>query len=126
MAWDTFYINSRDGKTPYSDFFVRELMPFIERTYRIRATRATRGITGFSMGGFGAMRMAFLHPELFGSVSSHSGAMMRDPPQPVTAMMSPGNAVAEIFEKAFGNPIDRPFWFRNSPYVAGSAECAGD
>jgi S-formylglutathione hydrolase FrmB len=116
-GWDTFYINSRDGRTPYSDFFVRELMPFIERTYRIRATRATRGITGFSMGGFGALRMAFLHPELFGSVSSHSGAIIRDPPQPVAAMVSPGNVAAEIFEKTFGNPIDRQFWFRNSPYV---------
>ncbi len=123
-AWDTFYVNSRNGRTPYSDFFVREFMPFIERTYRIRATRATRGITGFSMGGFGALRMAFLHPELFGSVSSHSAAMMRDPPQPVTALVSPGNFSAEIFEKTFGNPIDRPFWFRNSPYALARKNAA--
>src|SRR3974390_715776 len=33
-GWDTFYVNSRDGKTPYGDFFVREFIPFIERTYR--------------------------------------------------------------------------------------------
>jgi S-formylglutathione hydrolase FrmB len=116
-AWDTFYINSRDGRTPYSDFFLQEFMPFIERTYRIRATRTARGITGFSMGGYGALRMGFAHPELFGSVSSHSGALVRDPPQPVSAIVSPGNLAAEIFEKVFGNPIDRNFWFRNSPYV---------
>jgi len=116
-GWDTFYINSRDGRTPYSDFFVREFMPYIERSYRIRATRATRGITGFSMGGFGALRMAFLHPELFSSVSSHSGAIMRDPPQPLTPLASGGNPAVELFEKTFGNPIARQFWFRNSPYV---------
>ena len=116
-AWDTFYINSRDGRTPYSDFFLQEFMPFIECSYRIRATRTARGITGFSMGGYGALRMALAHPDLFGSVSSHSGALVRDPPQPVSAIVSPGNMVVEIFEKVFGNPIDRNFWFRNSPYV---------
>lgn len=116
-AWDTFYINSRDGRTPYSDFFLREFMPFVERTYRIQATRAARGITGFSMGGYGALRMAFAHPELFGSVSSHSGVLVRDPPQPVSAMVSPGNLASEVFGKVFGNPIDRDLWYRNSPYV---------
>jgi enterochelin esterase family protein len=116
-AWDTFYINSRDGKTPYSDFFLHEFMPYIERTYRIQGTRATRGITGFSMGGYGALRFAFLHPELFGSVSAHSAAIIRDPPRPVSAIQSPGNFVSEVLEKTFGDPIDRPFWFHNSPYV---------
>ena len=84
-GWDTFYINSRDGKTPYSDFFLREFIPFIEHTYRVRTERAARGITGFSMGGYGALRMAFAHPELFGSVSAHSGALMRAPPHGVSA-----------------------------------------
>jgi S-formylglutathione hydrolase FrmB len=116
-AWDTFYINSKDGRTPYSDFFLTEFMPYIERTYRIRATRATRGITGFSMGGYGALRFAFAHPELFGSVSSHSAALFRDPPRPVSAIESPGNVVAETLEKTYGDPINRSFWFRNSPYV---------
>ena len=35
---------------------------FIEHTYRVRPERAARGITGFSMGGYGALRMAFSHP----------------------------------------------------------------
>jgi len=61
-GWDTFYINSRDGKTLYGDFFLREFMPFIERTYRVRAGRAARGISGFSMGGYGALRIGFRSP----------------------------------------------------------------
>jgi S-formylglutathione hydrolase FrmB len=116
-AWDTFYINSRDGKTPYSDFFLREFMPYVERTYRIQGTRLTRGITGFSMGGYGALRFAFLHPELFGSVSAHSAAIVRDPPNSVKGMPSPGNFVSEVLGKTFGNPIDRQFWIQNSPFV---------
>jgi S-formylglutathione hydrolase FrmB len=123
-AWDTFYMNSRDGQTPYSDFFLREFMPYIERTYRFQGTRVTRGITGFSMGGYGALRFAFLHPELFGSVSSHSAAMVRDPPDAVSAIQSPGNFVSEVLGKTFGDPINRQYWFQNSPYVLARKNAA--
>ncbi len=121
---DTFYINSRDGKTPYSDFFLREFIPFIERSYRIRAERATRGISGFSMGGYGALRTAFAHPELFGSVSSHSGALMRLPPQWVGAVSSSGNPAARLLASVFGDPIDRKFWDLNSPFILARRNAA--
>jgi S-formylglutathione hydrolase FrmB len=123
-GWDTFYINSRDGKTPYSDFFVREFIPFVERTYRVRGERAGRGITGFSMGGYGALRMAFAHPELFGSASAHSGALMREPPRGVSAGASSGNLAAGLLAKVFGNPIDTQFWDLNSPFVLARKNAA--
>jgi S-formylglutathione hydrolase FrmB len=121
---DTFYINSRDGKTPYSDFFLREFIPFIERTYRVRTERTTRGITGFSMGGYGALRTAFAHPELFGSVSAHSAALMQAPPQVVTAAGPAGNIAAELLANVFGNPIDVKFWDLNSPFVLARKNAA--
>jgi S-formylglutathione hydrolase FrmB len=121
---DTFYINSRDGNTPYSDFFLREFIPLIERTYRVRPERAARGITGFSMGGYGALRMAFAHPELFGSVSAHSGALMREPPRGVTAGASSGNLAALLLAKVFGDPIDRKFWDLNSPFLLARKNAA--
>jgi S-formylglutathione hydrolase FrmB len=121
---DTFYINSRDGKTPYSDFFVREFIPHIEHTYRARTERAERGITGFSMGGYGALRTAFGYPELFGSVSAHSAAIMRVPLQGVGAVASSGNPAAELITNIFGNPIDRSFWDLNSPYVLARKNAA--
>jgi S-formylglutathione hydrolase FrmB len=123
-GWDTFYINSRDGKTPYGDFFLREFLPFVERTYRVRTERAAHGITGFSMGGYGALRMAFGHPELFGSVSAHSGALMRAPPQGVNAGASSGNLAAQLLAKVFGNPIDLKFWNLNSPFVLARKNAA--
>jgi len=106
-GWDAFYINSRDGKTLYGDFFLREFLPFIERAYRVRAERAARGITGFSMGGYGALRIGFAHPELFGSVSAHSAALMRDPPQGVNAGASGGNLAAMILTNVSGIPSTR-------------------
>jgi S-formylglutathione hydrolase FrmB len=121
---DTFYVNSEDGKTLYEDFFLHEFVPFIERTYRVRTGRAERGITGFSMGGFGALHLAFAHPELFGSVSAHSAALMRVPPAGVEAGASTGSLPARVLTHVFGNPIDRKFWDLNSPFVLARKNAA--
>src|SRR3984893_10702637 len=120
----TFYINSRDGKSLYGDFFLREFIPFIDRTYRVRTERAARGITGFSMGGYGALRIAFAHPEMFGSVSAHSAALMREPPEGVDAGASSGNVAAQLLASVFGSPIDRKFWDLNSPFLLAQKNAA--
>lgn len=51
------------------DVFVKELIPHIDRTYRTIATRAGRGLEGFSQGGRGTTRIMFRHPELFCSAA---------------------------------------------------------
>jgi S-formylglutathione hydrolase FrmB len=104
----TFYINSADGRVRYSDFFIREFIPYIESHYSIRRERSARAISGFSMGGYGALRFAFAHPELFSSVSAQSAALIVEPPQP---------AESGPLGMAFGNPIDVPHWDQNSPFV---------
>ena len=123
-AWDTFYIDSQDGKTLYGQFFLREFMPYIEKTYRVRVGRAERGITGFSMGGYGALRIAFANPELFGSVSAHSAALVRQPPMAVAAGASTGDPAAQLLIRVFGNPIDTKFWDLNSPFVLAHKNAA--
>ena len=75
----TFYINSADKKVLYSDFFLHEFLPSIEKKYSIRKDRKNRAISGVSMGGYGALRFAFAHPELFGSVSAQSPHWCRNP-----------------------------------------------
>jgi hypothetical protein len=61
----SFYINAKDGKERYEDFLVQEFFPFIEKHYRVSPGRANRAISGISMGGFGALHLAFRHPQLF-------------------------------------------------------------
>mgnify|MGYP000491674596 FL=1 len=51
------------------DVFVKEVIPHIDATYRTFATRAKRGLQGFSQGGRGTTRIMFKHPELFGSTA---------------------------------------------------------
>ncbi len=47
------------------DVFIKELIPHIEKTYRVHARREARGIEGFSQGGRGTTRITFKHPHLF-------------------------------------------------------------
>jgi S-formylglutathione hydrolase FrmB len=111
-----FYVNSRDGRNRYEDFFLREFIPAIERGYRIRAERAARGIAGISMGGYGALRFAFKHPERFVSVSAHAAALMEDLPRgaATAGRLSPG---LNILGDAFGSPIDTTYYRQQSPFT---------
>ncbi|HET9838495.1 MAG TPA: alpha/beta hydrolase-fold protein, partial [Candidatus Angelobacter sp.] len=68
---NSFYINSRDGHVLYEDFFVREFVPQMERRFRISNSRSGRAIEGVSMGGYGALRLAFKYPQMFVSVGAH-------------------------------------------------------
>lgn len=64
-AWDTWYINQYDGKAPYEDMFFEELIPYMEKTYRIRSNKESRAIAGLSMGGYGSFLYSLHHPDMF-------------------------------------------------------------
>jgi S-formylglutathione hydrolase FrmB len=112
----SFYINSQDGRVPYESFLIKEFLPFIETHYRIGAGRRNRGITGVSMGGYGALRLAFRYPQLFGSVSAHSAALIEKLPH-AELDSSSEDIVQRALGKAFGTPFDRAFWDRNNPFT---------
>jgi S-formylglutathione hydrolase FrmB len=69
----TFYKDSADGKLPAETLIIRELIPYIDATYRTIASRAGRAIEGFSMGGRGATRLAMKYPEMFCSLHNQAG-----------------------------------------------------
>jgi enterochelin esterase-like enzyme len=61
------YFNSIDGTWPYEDFFFNELIPHVEKVYRIKGEKRFRAIAGLSMGGGGSFMYALHHPEMFSS-----------------------------------------------------------
>jgi S-formylglutathione hydrolase FrmB len=111
----SFYVNSADGTVLYSDFFLKEFIPHIESKYRVRAGREGRAIGGISMGGYGALRFAFAHPELFSSVSAQSAALFTESPQQLDAAASSG--LSGVLSSVFGHPIDVPHWNANNPFL---------
>ena len=92
----SFYINSPGDKLRYSDFFLQEFMPYIESKYRVRPGRKGRAITGVSMGGYGALRFAFAHPELFSAVSAQSAALITQTPQELSDAGQSGTPLGRL------------------------------
>jgi S-formylglutathione hydrolase FrmB len=110
----TFFINSADGKIRYEDFLTKEFMPQMEKKYRVDRVRARRGITGVSMGGFGALRLAFQYPQKFAAVSAQMPALLPEIPANFAAG-GPGSPAAMMGD-VFGNPINRTYFERNNVF----------
>lgn len=77
-GYNSYYSNTFDGEFPYMDMFIKELIPHIDETFRTVADRQHRAITGYSMGGFGAMVLAHRHPETFGMSAPMSISLCTD------------------------------------------------
>jgi S-formylglutathione hydrolase FrmB len=124
-AGASFYINSHDGKRRYEDFFLQEFMPGVEKRYRARAGRGSRGIAGISMGGYGALHLAFRHPQLFAAVGAHSAALLEKLPN-ISAQNSRQMSQLRVLGDAFGSPFDPAFWNQNDPLtIASKSNLAG-
>lgn len=75
------YFNDPKGEWKYEDFFFEELMPHVEKKFRIKSERRYRAISGLSMGGGGTFMYALHHPELFSSacpLSAYTGPITED------------------------------------------------
>ncbi len=70
----SFYSNTIFGN--WEDFTAFDLVKYMDANYRTIPVKESRGITGHSMGGYGAMKIAMHHPEIFSSIYALSpGAM---------------------------------------------------
>jgi hypothetical protein len=63
----SFYSNSELFGN-WEDFTSFDLVNYMDNNYRTIARMESRGITGHSMGGYGALKISMHHPEIFSSV----------------------------------------------------------
>lgn len=116
--------SSAHGK--YETHVIRELVPWIDRTYRTKASREHRTVLGKSSGGFGAIVLGLRHPDVFGSLADHSGdsafeyCYLPDFPAVVRAISKHGSIEAwyRAFVKA---PKKSHDWLKVSNIVAMAA-----
>ena len=100
-ADSSWYINSYDAKEKYEDFFIKELMPTVEKNYRIKAEKKYRGVAGLSMGGYGTLIYALKYPELFAACAPLSAAVLDD-----NAMLNmDDNGWANTFGQLYGRGL---------------------
>ncbi|MBN1121678.1 MAG: hypothetical protein JXJ17_11420 [Anaerolineae bacterium] len=67
----SFYTNSPVTGN-WEDFIVNDVVEYVDSHYRTIPNAESRGIAGHSMGGYGALNLAMLHPDVFGAVYSMS------------------------------------------------------
>ena len=75
-AWTSYggsqFLNS-SGTGRYLDYLCDEVVEFVDARYPTIADRDHRGIAGKSSGGYGAMVVPMLRPDVFGALASHAG-----------------------------------------------------
>jgi S-formylglutathione hydrolase FrmB len=75
-AWTSYggsqFVDS-SSTGPYMSYLCDEVVAFVDERYPTRAHRDHRGLTGKSSGGYGAMVVPMLRPDVFGALASHAG-----------------------------------------------------
>jgi S-formylglutathione hydrolase FrmB len=66
------YVNST-ATGNYEDYVTREIVPYVDETFRTIDDRGARAVMGKSSGGYGSLIMGMRHADLFGMVCSTSG-----------------------------------------------------
>ena len=114
-----FYSNSYDGGSRCEDYICRDLIREIEGNFRVQPDRRTRALGGTSMGGYGALKIAMKHPQLFGSVAAGSPIVFLGDDPLATIPVGPGRGsrFRERFSRVFGDPVRREHWRQNSVEV---------
>jgi len=72
---DGWYIDSPVRTGDRYQAYVEEVVDVADRRYRLSPRRESRGLSGWSMGGYGAMRLAEARPEEFGAVAPVIGLL---------------------------------------------------
>ena len=72
----SYYTNSAERpQDRYEDYIVHDLISDVESKFPVAAGRSNRAIVGVSMGGFGAVKLALRHPEMFAFAAGISPAI---------------------------------------------------
>ncbi|MCB9879552.1 MAG: prolyl oligopeptidase family serine peptidase [Planctomycetes bacterium] len=99
------------------DLLVGDLLADVQKRFRVATDRAHRAVMGCSAGGFGALKLALRHPDLFGAVAVHSAAILPADPAELSGMTESVvmRALRGDLEKELGNPIDKDKWAEQMP-----------
>ena len=113
-----------DGATDRAEAaFMQELLPWVERRYKVATGRGSRSIGGQSMGGYGALRLALKYPDRFCGAMILSPAIY-DPLPPatsasrLTSQFARSGKFDETLWKSLNYPALLPAYQRGTERVA--------
>jgi S-formylglutathione hydrolase len=121
-AGRSLYMNYRDGSQKWESFITDDLLSHMRLNYPVTKTREKTLITGVSMGGMGALRIAFRRPDLFAGVAAMEPGIE---PALTYGDIMPRDRFwrnQDLFERIFGDPVDEAYWADNNPATIASRD----
>lgn len=97
-----------DRKENMETAVIEDLIPDVERTFKVIVARDGRAVAGYSMGGFGALRFSFKHPEMFAAAGLLSPAIYEPEPPPNSAARRVGVFGADEFDAQVWKQLNYP------------------
>lgn len=70
-----YFDSPKVANSKYETYVSKELVEWVDKSYKTKANKSNRAITGLSMGGHGALYLAFKHQDVFGVAGSMSGGV---------------------------------------------------
>ena len=112
-GWYCNPVTANLGPRNWETFHIEELIPWVDATFRTFPEQAGRAVSGFSMGGFGALKYTAKYSSYFASVSAHSGpANLRSHNYAVVRWANVSSALVELNGGTiYGAP--KPFWHQD-------------
>ena len=104
---DGWYINSPVREQDRYNDYTEEFIARVEKSFRVSRDRTRRGLTGWSMGGYGCTRFAETHADSFGALAPMIGLL----DYPRTGL--PDGQSYKVAENTFGK--DPGQWARDNP-----------
>lgn len=84
-----YWSNHAGDDVLWGEYIDRDIVAEVDNNYRTIRSASARAIGGLSMGGWGAIEHAFLHPDIFSVVGAHSPAL-RLPDDPSIGFLGTG------------------------------------
>ncbi len=114
-AGRSFYMDYYDESQKWETFIMTELLDHLRKQYRVGVGAANTLVGGLSMGGMGALRLAFKYPSQFGVVAAMAPAI-----EPAFSFdeIDPSDRSYRrdaVYWEKFGKPVDRQYWRDNHP-----------
>jgi Putative esterase len=94
LPW--FADHPSDPQIRQESYFLKVVLPFIERSYPVGTDRYTRALIGFSKSGWGAWTLLLRHPDMFHKAAAWDAPMTMDVPR---YGMAPIVGTQENFER---------------------------
>lgn len=111
---NSWFTNSAsDEKLKYEDLLIKDIIPTVERKYRVRPDRASRAVAGLSMGGYGALKYALKYPGHFSFAAALSPSIQFPAGLEDSAIVARRSAASNASVRAAFGDVRNSVWNDN-------------